>query len=94
MRQFEYKESWKKLLTPNIVSLLTSIHEYKGEQNLFIESNSDKLVELLEIAKIQSTEASNKIEGIITTDDRLNDMEIYISIMERVLEENLNHQII
>lgn len=71
MRQFEYKESWKKLLTPNIVSLLTSIHEYKGEQNLFIESNSDKLVELLEIAKIQSTEASNKIEGIITTDDRL-----------------------
>lgn len=71
MRQFEYKESWKRLLTPNIVSLLTSIHEYKGEQNLFIESNSDKLVELLEIAKIQSTEASNKIEGIITTDDRL-----------------------
>ena len=71
MRQFEYKESWKRLLTPNIVSLLTSIHEYKGEQNLFIESNSDKLIELLEIAKIQSTEASNKIEGIITTDDRL-----------------------
>ena len=71
MRRFEYKESWKKLLTPNIVSLLTSIHEYKGEQNLFIESNSDKLTELLEIAKIQSTEASNKIEGIITTDDRL-----------------------
>ena len=71
MRQFEYKESWKKLLTPNIVSLLTSIHEYKGEQNLFIESNSDKLTELLEIAKIQSTEASNKIEGRITTDDRL-----------------------
>lgn len=71
MRQFEYKESWKKLLTPNIFSLLTSIHEYKGEQNLFIESNSDKLTELLEIAKIQSTEASNKIEGIITTDDRL-----------------------
>lgn len=71
MRQFEYKESWKKLLTPTIVSLLTSIHEYKGEQNLFIESNSDKLLELLEIAKIQSTEASNKIEGIITTDDRL-----------------------
>ena len=71
MRQFEYKESWKKLLTPNIVSLLTSIHEYKGEQNLFIKSNSDKLTELLEIAKIQSTEASNKIEGIITTDERL-----------------------
>ena len=31
MRKFEYTESWKKLLTPHIVSLLTSIHEYKGE---------------------------------------------------------------
>ena len=61
MRQFEYKERMKRLLTPNIVSLLTKIHEYKGEQNLFIESNSDKLTELLEIAKIQSTEASNRI---------------------------------
>ena len=37
MRQFEYKERMKRLLTPNIVSLLTKIHEYKGEQNLFIE---------------------------------------------------------
>ena len=71
MRRFEYKENFKKLLTPNIVSLLTTIHEFKGEQNLFIESNSDKLTELLEIAKIQSTEASNKIEGIRTTEDRL-----------------------
>lgn len=71
MREFDYKESWKKLLTPNIVTLLTSIHEYKGEQNLFIESNADKLTELLEIAKIQSTEASNKIEGIVTTEERL-----------------------
>lgn len=74
MRQFEYKKSWKKLLTPNIVSLLTTIHELKGEQNLFIESNSDKLTRLLEIAKIQSTEASNKIEGIRTTEDRLKNL--------------------
>lgn len=71
MRQFDYKESWTKLLTPKIVTLLTSIHEYKGEQNLFIESNADKLTGLLEIAKIQSTEASNRIEGIITTNDRI-----------------------
>ena len=71
MRQFDYKESWKKLLTPKIVTLLTSIHEYKGEQNLFIKSNSDKLTDLLEIAKIQSTEASNKIEGISTTQERI-----------------------
>ncbi len=87
MRQFEYKESWKKLLTPNIVSLLTSIHEYKGEQNLFIESNSDKLTELLEIAKIQSTEASNKIEGIITTDDRLKKL-----VMNKTMPKSRNEK--
>ena len=87
MRQFEYKESWKKLLTPNIVSLLTSIHEYKGEQNLFIESNSDKLTELLEIAKIQSTEASNKIEGIITTDERLRKL-----VMDKTMPKSRNEK--
>ncbi len=87
MRQFEYKESWKKLLTPNIVSLLTSIHEYKGEQNLFIESNSDKLTELLEIAKIQSTEASNKIEGIITTDERLKKL-----VMDKTMPKSRNEK--
>ena len=87
MRRFEYKESWKKLLTPNIVSLLTSIHAYKGEQNLFIESNSDKLTELLEIAKIQSTEASNKIEGIITTDDRLKKL-----VMDKTMPKSRNEK--
>lgn len=87
MRQFEYKENWKKLLTPNIVSLLTSIHEYKGEQNLFIESNSDKLTKLLEIAKIQSTEASNKIEGIITTDDRLKKL-----VMDKTMPKSRNEK--
>ena len=36
MRDFYYKNKWEKLLTPDIVSYLTAIHEYKGEQNLFI----------------------------------------------------------
>ena len=55
----------------DIVSLLTQIHEYKGEQTLFIEAKADALTKLVEIAKIQSTEASNKIEGIYTSDERL-----------------------
>ena len=71
MRSLNYKETYQKLLTPEIVSYLTQIHEQKGQQNLFIEAHKDALSELLEIAKIQSTEASNRIEGIITTDDRL-----------------------
>ena len=71
MRTYNYTDKWQKLLTPEIVGLLTAIHEYKGEQTLFIETKPDVLTYLLEIAKVQSTEASNKIEGIYTSDDRI-----------------------
>lgn len=71
MRTLNYKTEYRKLLSLEIVSYLAQIHEMKGRQNLFVEARKDALAELLEIAKIQSTEASNRIEGIITTDDRL-----------------------
>ena len=71
MRTFDYTHIWEKLLTPDIVTLLIQIHEFKGEQNLFIEAKADLLTRLVDIAKIQSTEASNKIEGIYTSDERL-----------------------
>lgn len=71
MHNFDLQNKWQELLVPDIVALLTQIHEFKGEQNLFIEANSDALAQLVEIAKIQSTEASNKIEGIYTSDERL-----------------------
>ena len=71
MRALNYKTAYRKLLSPEIVSYLAQIHEMKGRQNLFLEAQKDALDDLLEIAKIQSTEASNRIEGIVTTDDRL-----------------------
>lgn len=71
MRIFNYKLSYKELLQPDIVKLVSEIHEYKGEQTLFIEAKADTLSQLVEIAKIQSTESSNKIEGIYTSDERL-----------------------
>ena len=71
MRNYSYQNKWQKLLTPEVVSLLTQIHEFKGKQTLFIEAKTDTLTQLVEIAKIQSTEASNKIEGIYTSDERL-----------------------
>lgn len=71
MRTFDFKKEYGKLLTPDIVSYLSQIHEYKGRQNPMIEEKAGVLSDLLEIAKIQSTEASNRIEGIITTEDRL-----------------------
>lgn len=71
MHKFDYSKTWQKTLVPDVVALLTTIHEYKGRQGLFIDSKAESLTQLLEIAKIQSTEASNNIEGIFTSDDRL-----------------------
>lgn len=71
MRIYNYKNKWEQFLTPEIVSMLTQIHEFKGKQNLFIESSADALTGLVEIAKIQSIESSNKIEGIYTSDERI-----------------------
>ena len=71
MRTYDFTKNYEKLLTPDIVALLTQIHEYKGEQALFIEAKADTLTKLVEIAKIQSTEASNEIEGFRTTNTRL-----------------------
>ena len=74
MKAFDYKNAPKALLTPDIVSMLTSIHEHKGKQELYIEAHADALTTLMEIAKVQSTGASNRIEGIHTTDKRLEEL--------------------
>ena len=72
MRTFNYNKKWEKALIPEIVTLLTQIHEFKGKQEKYLDVKADVLSQLVEVAKIQSTEASNKIEGIRTTDKRLN----------------------
>lgn len=71
MRAFDYIKEPEKLLTPEIVQMIGKIHEHKGKQELFLEANIDELKTLLEVALIQSTGASNRIEGIYTTDKRL-----------------------
>ena len=68
MRNFNYEKVYKELLSPEIVQLLAQIHEHKGEH---AQVKEDELTHLIEIARIQSTEASNRIEGIYTSDDRL-----------------------
>ncbi|MCL2425154.1 MAG: Fic family protein [Oscillospiraceae bacterium] len=74
MKSFDYTSTPKTLLTPDIVAILTSIHEHKGKQGLYIEAHADMLTSLMEVAKIQSTGASNRIEGIHTTDKRLEEL--------------------
>jgi Fic family protein len=71
MHNFNYLRRCEKLLTPRIVQMLNVIHESKGRQDLYIEANADALSGLKQISMIQSTEASNRIEGIFTSDQRL-----------------------
>lgn len=87
MRDYNFAKRYDALLKVDIVSLLTRIHEYKGEQALFIEAKADTLTKLVEIAKIQSAEASNRIEGIYTSDERLKKL-----VQDKTTPRNRNEQ--
>ena len=87
MKSFDYSNTPKTLLTPEIVAILTSIHEHKGKQGLYIEAHADVLTSLMEVAKIQSTGASNRIEGIHTTDKRLEEL-----VRDKSAPRNRNEQ--
>lgn len=87
MRNYSYKNKWQKLLTPEIVLLLSQIHEYKGKQILYLDAKKDILAGLLEVAKIQSADASNKIEGIYTSNDRLKKI-----VMNKTMPKNRNEK--
>ena len=74
MKQFDYSSLPSNLLTSEICNLLSTIHEYRGKQTLFSKARKDVLKTLLEIAVIQSTDASNRIEGIFTSNERLKEL--------------------
>lgn len=71
MRPFDYSRLAEKAWDTDILNLVAKIHECKGRQDLFIRQKPVELDRLVEIARIQSTEASNKIEGIVTTSTRM-----------------------
>ena len=87
MRSFDYIESGKTLLTPHTTSLLAAIHEAKGRQSIQTTIRPDILGTLVAVARIQSTDASNRIEGISTSDSRLNDL-----VSEKVTPRNRNEE--
>lgn len=71
MRTFNYVKLKERLWDTEIVNYLSQIHEAKGKQALYLRQKPEQLDKLVEIAKVQSTEASNEIEGIRTTQTRL-----------------------
>ena len=71
MRNFDYANLARRSWDSEILGLVAQIHEYKGRQELYLKQKPASLDRLIEIAKVQSTEASNEIEGIRTTNTRL-----------------------
>ena len=75
MRKFNLMEEYNSIISnSNIINLISKIHEYKGKQSYLLDAKKDTLETLLKVAKIQSTSSSNKIEGIYTTDKRINEI--------------------
>ncbi len=71
MRDFDYSKLKKAKWSNEILAYVAQIHELKGKQEFFLTQNTDSMNRLIEIAKIQSTQSSNSIEGIRTTETRL-----------------------
>ena len=74
MTQFDYESTLQKLMTPEIVRALGDIRELRGRQEARFESSPASLDALVEVAKIQSTGASNRIENISTSEGRLREL--------------------
>ena len=87
MRNFNYSKIKDKKWDSQILSLVTSIYKYKGKQELYLKQRSEELNKLVEVAKIQSTEASNEIEGIVTTNARLKKL-----VEEKTAPRNRNEE--
>ena len=71
MKNFDYSLLRTRTFDREVINYIGLIHEFKGRQQLYLEQKPQELETLVEIAKIQSTESSNAIEGIATTKARL-----------------------
>lgn len=61
-------------ITQNILQTIRRIAEYKGKQDLYKEQSPQILETLRQAAIIQSTESSNRLEGITAPPERIRDL--------------------
>lgn len=71
MRKFDYSAIRKQKWDMEILGLVAAIYKEAGKQEQYLKERPEELEKLVEIAKVQSTEASNAIEGIVTTNTRI-----------------------
>ena len=71
MRDFHYTAIREQKWDSEILGLIAAIYKEAGKQEMYLKQRQEELEKLVEIAKVQSTEASNAIEGIVTTSTRI-----------------------
>ena len=87
MRTFNYSKIKEQKWDSEILGLIAAIYKESGKQELYLKQRPEELEKLVEIAKIQSTEASNAIEGIVTTNTRIRQL-----VEEKTTPKNRDEQ--
>lgn len=87
MRSFDYSEFGKRMWDSELLSLVAAIHYEAGKQELCLRQRPEELGKLVDIAKVQSTESSNAIEGIVTTRTRIRQL-----VEEKTMPRNCDEQ--
>lgn len=87
MRDFNYSLIKEQTWDSEILSLIAAIYKEAGKQELYLKQRPYELEKLVEIAKIQSTESSNAIEGIVTTSTRIKQL-----VEEKTTPKNRDEQ--
>ena len=71
MRTFNYSLIGKQKWDSELLGYIAAIYREVGKQEMYLKQKPEELEKLVEIARIQSTETSNAIEGIVTTNTRV-----------------------
>ena len=87
MRSFNYSAIRDQKWDSEVLGLIAGIYKEAGKQELYLRQRPEELEKLVEIAKIQSTEASNAIEGIVTTNTRIRQL-----VEEKTTPKNRDEQ--
>lgn len=87
MRTFNYSEIKNQKWDSEILSLIAAIYKEAGKQEMYLKQRPEELEKLVDIAKVQSTEASNAIEGIVTTNTRIRQL-----VKEKTTPKNRDEQ--
>ena len=87
MRPFNYAKIKDMTWDSEILGYIAAIYKATGKQELYLKQRPAELAKLVEIAKIQSTEASNAIEGIVTTSTRIRQL-----VEEKTTPKNRDEQ--